>query len=60
MAVPTDHTTFGIENSAVILVDHQVGTIGWAGELTSQDQREQLKMWVLVLARFAKSAREKD
>ncbi|TCB88751.1 isochorismatase family protein [Micromonospora zingiberis] len=56
MVDPTDHTTFTIENSAVVLVDHQVGTIGWAGELTSQDQRDQLRMWVLVLARFAKSA----
>jgi len=56
MNTTTDHTTFKIDNSAVVLVDHQVGTIGWAGELADQDERDQLKMWVLVMARFAKSA----
>jgi nicotinamidase-related amidase len=39
----TDHTTFKVENTVLVLVDHQVGTIGWAGELR-------------VMARFAKSA----
>jgi nicotinamidase-related amidase len=39
-----------------VLVDHQVGTIGWAGELANEDERNQLKMWVRVMARFAKSA----
>lgn len=54
--MPTDHTTLKVANSAIVLVDHQVGTIGWAGELASQDERDQVKMWVLTLARFAKSA----
>ncbi|MCS7482949.1 isochorismatase family protein [Umezawaea endophytica] len=56
MTTRTDHTTFTIDNSAIVLIDHQVGTIGWAGELSSQEQRDQLRMWVLVLARFARSA----
>lgn len=47
---------FRIDNSALVLVDHQVGTIEWAGELTPQE-REQLKMWARVIARFAKSAK---
>ncbi len=53
---PTDDRTFTVEDSAIVLVDHQAGTIGWAGELASQDERDQVKMWVLTLARFAKSA----
>ncbi len=48
--------TFTVENTALVLVDHQVGTIGWAGELANQDEQEQLKMWTRVMARFAKSA----
>jgi len=52
----TDHRSFKIDNAALILVDHQVGTIGWAGELATDAEREQLKMWVRVMARFAKSA----
>lgn len=52
----TLHTQFKIEDTAVVLIDHQVGTIGWAGELASEAEREQLKMWVRVLARFAKHA----
>lgn len=44
------------ENTALILVDHQVGTIGWAGELANDDERNQLKMWVRTMARFAKAA----
>ncbi|MBM6402657.1 isochorismatase family protein [Phycicoccus sp. CSK15P-2] len=52
---PTDHTTFDIENTALVLIDHQVGTIGLAGELLPEE-REQLKMWVLVVAHFAQYA----
>ena len=47
---------YTIENSALVLVDHQVGTINWAGELTPAE-REQLKMWARVIARFAKLAK---
>ncbi|WP_434777302.1 isochorismatase family protein [Neisseria sp. Ec49-e6-T10] len=46
---------FTIENTALILIDHQVGTINWAGALT-KEEREQVKVWTRVLARFAKSA----
>ena len=46
---------FTVNDTAVVLVDHQVGTINWAGELTP-GEREQLKMWVRVFARFAKAA----
>jgi nicotinamidase-related amidase len=46
---------FTMNDTAVVLVDHQVGTINWAGELTPEE-REQLKMWVRVFARFAKAA----
>lgn len=46
---------FTIPDTAVVLVDHQVGTINWAGEL-SPVEREQLKMWVRIFARFAKAA----
>lgn len=56
MAINITHTSFTPENTALVLVDHQVGTIGWAGELASEDERNQLKMWVRVMARFAKSA----
>jgi len=52
----TDHTTFKVENTVLVLVDHQVGTIGWAGELANKEEQEQLKMWVRTMARFAKSA----
>lgn len=45
-----------IENTALVLVDHQVGTIGWAGELASDDERNQLGMWVRTITRFAKGA----
>lgn len=44
-----------LANTALILVDHQVGTIGWAGEL-APGEADQLKMWVKIIARFAKSA----
>jgi nicotinamidase-related amidase len=44
------------ENTALVLVDHQVGTIGWAGELANEDERNQLKMWTRTVARFAKAA----
>lgn len=50
------HTTFNPQNTALVLVDHQVGTIGWAGELANDEERNQLKMWTRVMARFAKSA----
>jgi nicotinamidase-related amidase len=56
MTQHTDHRGFKIENTALVLVDHQVGTIGWAGELATDAERDQLKMWVRVMARFAKSA----
>lgn len=56
MTKTTDHRSFKIDNTALILVDHQVGTIGWAGELANDAERDQLKMWVRVMARFAKSA----
>jgi nicotinamidase-related amidase len=52
----TDHTAFKVENTVLVLVDHQVGTIGWAGELANKDEQDQLKMWVRIMARFAKSA----
>jgi len=45
-----------VENTALVLVDHQVGTIGWAGELSNQQDRDDLKMWTRVIARFAKAA----
>ncbi|HPY42529.1 MAG TPA: isochorismatase family protein, partial [Thiolinea sp.] len=44
------------DNTALVLIDHQVGTINWAGELASDEERNQLKMWVRVIARFAKAA----
>jgi nicotinamidase-related amidase len=56
MSATTDHTTFTVDNAAIVLIDHQVGTIGWAGELASDEEKNELKMWVLLLARFAKSA----
>ena len=52
----SNHTTFKVDNTALVLIDHQVGTVGWAGELSSKDEQEQLKMWTRVMARFAKSA----
>ena len=52
----TDHTTFKVENTVLVLIDHQVGTIGWAGELANKEEQDQLKMWVRTMARFAKSA----
>jgi len=39
-----------------VLIDHQVGTIGWAGELASDEERSQLKMWARAVTRFAKGA----
>lgn len=56
MTPANDHRSFTIDNTALVLVDHQVGTIGWAGELANDAERDQLKMWVRVMARFAKSA----
>jgi hypothetical protein len=49
----TGHLAMNTQNTALVLVDHQVGTIGWAGELVAEE-REQLKMWTRVIARFAK------
>jgi nicotinamidase-related amidase len=51
----TGHLAMNTQNTALVLVDHQVGTIGWAGELVAEE-REQLKMWTRVIARFAKGA----
>ncbi len=56
MASQSGHLAMKVDNTALVLVDHQVGTIGWAGELASDDERNQLKMWVRAMARFAKSA----
>jgi nicotinamidase-related amidase len=56
MKTNTGHLAMNTDNTALVLVDHQVGTIGWAGELANEDERNQLKMWVRVIARFAKSA----
>jgi nicotinamidase-related amidase len=47
---------FNTSNTALVLVDHQVGTINWAGELANEEERNQLKMWTKVIARFAKGA----
>ena len=46
---------FKTDNVALVLVDHQVGTINWAGELDASG-REQLKTWVKAIARFAKGS----
>lgn len=48
------HTTFNTQNTTLVLVDHQIGTINWAGELANENERNQLKMWTRVIARFAK------
>ncbi len=56
MNASTGHRALTVENTVLVLVDHQVGTIGWAGELANKDEQEQLKMWTRVMARFAKSA----
>lgn len=45
---------FNIENTAVVLVDHQVGTIEWAGGLTPA-QREEVKMWARSFRRPRKN-----
>jgi nicotinamidase-related amidase len=50
------HLAMTVENTALVLVDHQVGTIGWAGELANATERDELKMWTRVIARFAKGA----
>ncbi|WP_073810654.1 isochorismatase family protein [Kitasatospora sp. CB01950] len=42
-----------VGNTVLVLIDHQVGTIEWAGELTGEDEREQLRMWVRTVVRFA-------
>lgn len=48
-------SSFNTKNTALVLVDHQVGTINWAGELTPAE-REQLKLWARLMARFAKAS----
>lgn len=55
MSAANNYLDFNIQNTALVLVDHQVGTINWAGELAS-GEHEQLKMWTRVIARFAKGA----
>jgi nicotinamidase-related amidase len=55
METTVGHRALTTENTALVLVDHQVGTIGWAGEL-AVEERELLKVWVKVIARFAKAA----
>jgi nicotinamidase-related amidase len=55
MSPTNNYLDFNIQNTALILVDHQVGTINWAGELAS-GEHDQLKMWTRVIARFAKGA----
>lgn len=49
------HRALNTQNTVLALIDHQVGTIDWAGELVAEE-KEQLKMWVKVIARFAKAA----
>ena len=56
MRPETGYRALTPENTALILVDHQVGTIGWAGELASEEERNQLRMWTRTIARFAKAA----
>jgi nicotinamidase-related amidase len=46
---------FKTDNVVLVLVDHQVGTINWAGELDASG-REQLKTWAKAIARFAKGS----
>lgn len=46
---------FTVENSALILIDHQVGTIDWAGEI-NPEKRKQLKSFTKLIAKFAKGA----
>lgn len=55
MTTHTGHRALTVDNTALVLVDHQVGTINWAGELTAQE-REQVKLWARVMARFAQLA----
>ncbi len=46
---------FTVENSALVMIDHQVGTIDWTGALDPAE-REQIKTWAKFLLRFAKEA----
>ncbi len=55
MSASNSYLDFNIQNTALVLVDHQVGTINWAGEL-APGEHDQLKMWTRVVARFAKGA----
>lgn len=56
MTTSTGYRAMTPSNTALVLIDHQVGTIGWAGELATSDDRDQLKMWVRVITRFAAGA----
>lgn len=51
----TEPSSFKIADTALVLVDHQVGTITWAGELAS-GERDQLIKWLRFIARFGKAA----
>ena len=51
-----DYSSFKIEDTALVLVDHQVGTISWAAEL-APGEADQLKRWVRFIARFAKDSK---
>lgn len=51
-----DYSSFKIEDTALVLVDHQVGTISWAAEL-APGEADQLKRWVRFIARFAKASK---
>lgn len=55
MTTHTGARALTLDNTALILIDHQVGTINWAGELLPEE-REQVKVWTRVIARFAKRA----
>jgi nicotinamidase-related amidase len=46
---------FNVENTALVMVDQQTGTIEMAAELTAEE-RPQVKMWARAIARFAKGA----
>lgn len=48
-------SNFKISDTALVLIDHQVGTINWVGSV-NPEQREQIKLWARILARFAKAA----
>ena len=51
----TGYEAFTIPTTGLVLIDHQVGTIDWAAELTPEE-RPQIKMWARTIARFAKGS----